>query len=97
MFYKIYVLELENNNWYVGVSKDPDQRLLEHVSGPRGAQWTRLHKPIKIHEVLETKTFTQRGAAQYENMVTLQYALKYGEDKVRGGRYSSAKKPNYPI
>ncbi len=96
MFYKIYVLKLEDNKWYIGYTKDVGVRFQEHLSGSRGSAWTRKHMPLLVADVIETPCTTDKGAAQYENMVTLQYALKYGEDNVRGGRYTSIKYPNYP-
>jgi predicted GIY-YIG superfamily endonuclease len=44
----IYVLELEDDCYYVGkTSKDPSVRLEEHRQG-NGAAWTRLHEPIRF-------------------------------------------------
>ena len=46
----IYVLELENNKYYVGKTTNPDFRLEQHFTSS-GSQWTKKYKPIKILEL----------------------------------------------
>lgn len=41
----IYILELENGNYYVGKTDGLEKRLEQHFSG-QGSEWTKLHKPI---------------------------------------------------
>ena len=45
-----YILQLENDNWYVGITFRGTDRLYEHFCG-LGAKWTKLHKPVAIHKV----------------------------------------------
>lgn len=76
---KIYVLELENGKWYVGWTgrKDSQERINMHFNG-EGSKWTRLHKPVAVHTVLD-------GTVQDEGRVTLEFMRKYGWENVRGG------------
>jgi hypothetical protein len=77
----VYVLELEDDCWYVGITHNLNLRYAQHVSGD-GAVWTKMHPPKRIHEVhVEEATF------KLENLVTRKYIDIYGEDKVRGGAW----------
>lgn len=83
---QLYALRLEDDCWYIGMSYNPDRRYKLHSTG-KGALWTIKHKPIEIHEVRATKEMVQDKAARLEDDMTIEYALKYGSDKVRGGGY----------
>lgn len=77
----VYVLELEDDCWYVGITHNLNLRYAQHVSGD-GALWTKMHPPKRIHEVhVEEATF------KLENLVTRKFIDIYGEDKVRGGAW----------
>ena len=80
----VYVLELEDNCYYVGVSSNLNVRLGQHLEG-NGAIWTKLHKVIGIKEV-------RFGNRQTEDSVTKEYINKYGSNKVKGGSWSNVKK-----
>lgn len=76
----LYVLQLENNKWYVGKTTDIAARFKQHASGA-GSAWTKNYKPLKIVE-------TRRLKDQYdETNTTKEYMKKYGVDNVRGGAY----------
>jgi predicted GIY-YIG superfamily endonuclease len=90
----LYALQLEDGCYYIGMTFDVIRRFKKHGTG-KGAAWTRLHKPIQILEVRETKFYDQDEVAKLEDDMTLEYALKYGSDKVRGGGYCQAK-PRWP-
>ena len=47
----VYVLKLEQNKYYVGVSKNVYKRIQEHFNS-NGSQWTKLYNPIDIVEVI---------------------------------------------
>lgn len=73
----VYVLELENEKVYVGITNNLNIRLAQHWSG-QGAQWTRLYKPKKILEVhYDCRTSDER-------QITLQWMAKKGWENVRG-------------
>ena len=77
----LYVLKLEGDNWYVGMSYNLNIRWAQHWSG-NGAKWTKLHPPISVERVIFDAT--EEGI---ENRITLQMMEIYGNDKVRGGSY----------
>ncbi len=91
---KLYALELENNHWYVGMSFNPEKRFNKHSKG-KGAVWTKLHRPIRIVETRITDFFDQDDVVQLENDMTIEYAMRYGKDYVRGGGYCQSK-PHWP-
>lgn len=76
----IYTLELAHGKYYVGKTSNPDKRLLQHVTGS-GAEWTRLHKPVKLIKLVES---TSRFD---EDNTTLELMFEKGIESVRGGRY----------
>jgi predicted GIY-YIG superfamily endonuclease len=80
----IYVLSLNNNKYYVGVTSNLDQRIIQHKNKDNcSAEWVKLHgykslimtMPL-IHELDE------------DNEVK-KLIMKYGINNVRGGSYSS--------
>jgi predicted GIY-YIG superfamily endonuclease len=73
--YVTYVLELENGCYYVGKSKTLHKRLTQHFTGDGAAKWTKLHKPIKVLDIIETNV---------EEETTLKYMKQYGIKFVRG-------------
>jgi predicted GIY-YIG superfamily endonuclease len=79
----VYVLELADGCYYVGYILDLVDRMNLHFNG-QGAYWTRMHPPIKVVDVYYDVTYDR------ENKVTEQYFVKYGRDKVRGGKYVGA-------
>ena len=90
----LYVLELEDGCWYIGCTRNVEKRYRAHSNG-KGAQWTRLHKPLTIRETRETGANSDREAALMEDQLTLEYARQYGTEKVRGGGYCQSK-PLWP-
>lgn len=80
----IYCLLLENDKYYIGKTKNPQYRLEDHLKG-RGSSWTRLHKPIKLIELIN-------NCDDYdEDKYVRIYMDKYGIDNVRGGSFSKIK------
>jgi len=83
----VYVLELEQNKYYVGRTDKPldystesFKRIEEHFKG-KGSKWTKEYKPIKILEII------QNCHPRYEDYMTKILMDTYGEDNVRGGTY----------
>jgi hypothetical protein len=62
------------------------KRFAEHIAG-LGANFTRAHKPIRVVETLSCETDDRDVAGKIENKKTMEYAIKYGGDKVKGGKY----------
>jgi len=81
MHTNVYILKLEDECWYVGkTAGDIHKRTQYHRNGT-GSVWTKLHKPLHIHETfLNVSPFD-------EDKYTKEYMAKYGIDKVRGGIY----------
>jgi predicted GIY-YIG superfamily endonuclease len=77
----VYVLELEDGCWYVGITMDLNRRWGQHLSGD-GAKWTQLHKPIRIYDI-----YSEDAGLALENEVTISYIEKYGVERVKGGSY----------
>lgn len=92
--FSLYALKLEDGYWYVGITRNVEKRYKQH--GTRhGSRWTKLHKPMCIHEVRPTDIILEAEAAKLENAMTIEYAIMYGADKVRGGGFCQTK-PRWP-
>jgi predicted GIY-YIG superfamily endonuclease len=76
----LYILQLEDDKWYIGKTDDIHKRFEQHKNG-KGSEWTRLYKPIKM---VETRKIT---SIHDETNVTKDFMKKYGIDNVRGGAY----------
>lgn len=74
---KVYVLKLKGGYFYIGFTRYLQLRIRQHFNG-KGAKFTKLHKPLKVVEVID-------GDLIIEHMMTRKYIEKYGVDKVRGG------------
>lgn len=84
--YWLYVLRLETNKYYVGITtKTPEIRLKEHLNGFAGAAWTRKFRPLEIIDRKDLGVTTDSRAQRYENKIVRIYIKKYGIDAVRGG------------
>jgi hypothetical protein len=78
----IYVMQLQNNKYYIGKTSNPHFRFDNHFAH-NGSEWTKLHKPIKILELIP-------NCDDYdEDKYTYKYMDKYGIDNVRGGSYTT--------
>lgn len=76
----IYTLQLENNKYYVGKSKNIQNRIVQHFS-ENGSSWTKAYKPIKVlSQIVSDDSFD-------EEKYTLLAMDRYGIDNVRGGSY----------
>lgn len=75
----IYVLELENDHYYVGRTQNLDARLRQHIAR-RGSVWTGLHGYVRILESFPGDPFD-------EEKYTLIYMARHGINRVRGGTY----------
>jgi len=82
-FPEVYVLELEDNKYYVGKSSDKGERIQRHTNG-YGSAWTKKYKPI--HELAP---LTNPQPSFWELWETLELMKKYGIDNVRGSMFTS--------
>ena len=74
----VYVLECEQDKWYIGKTHHLNVRLAQHWQGT-GARWTRLYKPLKLSRVIMDAT---------EEKVAQDYIVLFGRDNVRGGSWT---------
>ena len=76
----IYVLELEQNKYYVGKTNNVNFRIQDHINN-NGSSWTKKYKPIRVVEIIN-------NCDDYdEDKYTRIYMDKFGIDNVRGGSY----------
>lgn len=83
----IYVLELENNKYYVGISKQPKHRIKQHLDG-FGSKWTKLHKPTGRYRIIREGDNPYNLKVVTETTVTYYLMLKFGYQNVRGAGWS---------
>ena len=86
--YVTYILQLEDDCWYVGRSKNGkvNHRINQHMTQCGGSGWTYTHKPINVHRVL-------KGDREIE--VTKELIKRHGKDKVRGANFVKVKDPSW--
>ena len=76
----IYILQLENNKYYVGKTNNPQFRLDQHFNST-GSVWTTKYKPLSVLEII-------KDCDEYdEDKYTRKYMDKFGIDNVRGGSF----------
>jgi predicted GIY-YIG superfamily endonuclease len=80
----IYVLELENNFFYVGKTHDIKNRLKQHSKG-KGSAWTKIHHFKRLHKEYTFDTEKPEDEEYWENFITLKFMKEKGWKKVRGG------------
>ncbi len=80
----IYVLELEDDKYYVGKTNNIDARLRDHFDGG-GSAWTKSHHPIKR----VCRVTNETGSAHsIEMSETIHLMHQFGIDNVRGSQFS---------
>ena len=87
----VYVLECEDEFWYVGWTKEPDVRIASHFLG-RGSVCTKTHRPVRVASLT-------KGCKELENVTTIALMVQKGFRNVRGGKWLSLymKTPPYPL
>jgi len=76
----IYILQLQDNKYYIGKTTNPEFRIEEHF-GSGGSAWTRKYKPLKVVELIpDCDDFD-------EDKYTKIYMSKFGINNVRGGSF----------
>jgi|SRR6516162_9350438 hypothetical protein len=76
----IYVLQCQDNKYYVGKTQHPNFRLDQHFNH-QGSQWTIKYKPIKVLKLIE------KCDSFDEDKYTRILMSQFGVDNVRGGSY----------
>lgn len=86
----IYILQLEDNKFYIGKTENPQFRLNNHFNF-NGSAWTKKYKPIKVLKLIpDCDNFD-------EDKYTKIYMKKKGINNVRGGTYCKIKLDNDEI
>ncbi|MDW3191992.1 MAG: GIY-YIG nuclease family protein [Cytophagales bacterium] len=83
----VYVLELENNKFYIGSAVRLKNRFRQHFTQESKIEFIKRN-PIKgVHQVLSTYHSDIKYKVHFENYVTYQYLLIYGPENVHGGDF----------
>jgi len=80
----VYVLELENDRFYIGSCQRLGKSLGEHFSG-KSIAWTRDNPVIKVVELITIKPGTG-SYLELKNRLLLDYITRYGWENVLGGQ-----------
>ena len=83
---KIYILQLNNNKYYIGRSFNPEQRIAQHQSGTwKAARWVNLWGVKNVIDIIPESDVLA------EDILTKGYMMQHGIQHVRGGTYFSPK------
>lgn len=85
-YFHLYVLALECDKYYVGISRNVKKRFDAHQRG-EGAEWTKLYKPLKVISDTQLAFCSYTKVKPYEDQKTIELMKKYGRENVRGGMY----------
>lgn len=77
----LYVLLLQDQKYYVGRTGNLKRIINEHFNG-KGSEWTKVHTPVRIIEVLNNQEMYD------EEKITFKYMEKFGINNVRGGSFT---------
>ena len=80
----IYVLQLENNKYYIGKTINPEFRLNHHFRSSN-SEWTKKYKPMHVLELIPYCDSVN------EDKHTIKYMKQYGIKNVRGGSFFKLK------
>jgi putative endonuclease len=81
----VYVLLLENNTYYVGLTSDLNKRLKQHQNN-KGANFTK-NQAFKLVEAFRIPVTTLKEGELYEDFFVMKYASTYGSLNVKGGSF----------
>lgn len=82
----LYVLHLENDFYYIGITLYPENRILAHFQG-NGANFTKKYKPLKVIELYSLENTDRKICYKQETLKTKEYRQLYGKEKVIGGKF----------
>lgn len=83
----LYVLLLEQNKYYIGITYTLEKRLRKHFKN-NGSVFTKEYKPIKIIEIIKFIDINYVNALIYENVYTFFYSNIYNIENVAGGSFT---------
>ena len=82
----VYVLELEQDKFYVGQTRNLLERVRQHMEGTYASVWTKLYRP-KFSSLTKLRHVFCPCDAYDEDKYTIMMMKNYGIDNVRGGSY----------
>lgn len=85
----VYVLQLRGGKFYVGASRELDERMCEHFAGD-GSLWTARHPPVAVHRVYPACQMPNNGQTllDFERERTVDFMARHGVENVRGGPWA---------
>lgn len=88
----VYVLRLFPDKYYVGVTKQPKHRVVQHAkSFHTSPHWVKMHPPVAIESM--TAYDTRKKALKKEKEKTIELAQEHGPEKVRGATWTDPGDP----
>ena len=84
----LYVLKLEEEKYYVGITRNFKRRYKQHMDG-KASSWTRRYKPLEVFEKMNVDDYFD------DTIYTIKYMEKFGIDNVRGGSLCKIYLSNY--
>jgi predicted GIY-YIG superfamily endonuclease len=87
----LYVLKLQQNKYYVGITNDVNKRVFKHMAHD-GSAWTSKYSYLSIDEVVD---IDKNNDVHEETAKVCNLMLKYGHNNVRGAHFTRIK--NYSI
>ena len=79
----LFVVKLQNNKYYLGLSNNLTEIFNEHLYNKYNIEWMNLFKTLKILSVSYNYNF------EMLNNTVIEYMNTYGIENVRGGSYSN--------
>ncbi|MDN3139606.1 GIY-YIG nuclease family protein [Enterococcus faecalis] len=84
--WQLYCLQLKNDRYYIGISKNPYRRFWEHKKGEKkGALFTKKYPPKNLVFIQDLGRANEFDYIKMETQATLNAMKKIGCYKVRGG------------
>jgi len=83
----LYVLLLEQNKYYIGITYTLEKRLRKHFITNNGSVFTKEYMPIKIIEIIKFIDIDYVNVLLYENVYTIFYSNIYNIQNVAGGSF----------
>ena len=70
MTWYLYVLECADQTLYTGITTDPERRLDEHNSSPKGARYTRARRPVSmlVHWEFESRAAASKAEYKFKRL-----------------------------
>jgi hypothetical protein len=93
----IYILSLDDEALYVGITKNLKKRIEQHQTG-KGSEFTKLYTYGKIEKVfdieLNSDEYDDDAVKFLETQITFGLMNSFGYNNVRGGEFKTSRKYN---